>query len=73
MVVVLVGRESHQWWFRYGVDVLQTMQSVKLKKTLLFYDVNNRISRRSWARNKKQWLPFQREMKEPDSQVLFLI
>jgi urocanate hydratase len=32
-------------------------------KSMLFYDVNNGVSRRSWARNKEAIFAIEREMK----------
>lgn len=54
----------------FGMVLDGTKEASKRLKSMLFYDVNNGISRRSWARNKEAMFAIQREMeKNPDLKV----
>ncbi|MGB5819049.1 MAG: urocanate hydratase [Saonia sp.] len=46
----------------FGMVLDGTVEASKRLKNMLFYDVNNGISRRSWARNKEALFAVQREM-----------
>lgn len=46
----------------FGLVLDGTEEASKRLKSMLFYDVNNGISRRSWARNKEAIFAIQREM-----------
>ncbi|MFV0238350.1 MAG: urocanate hydratase [Flavobacteriales bacterium] len=46
----------------FGMLLDGTTQASKRLKNMLFYDVNNGISRRSWARNKEALFAIKREM-----------
>ena len=46
----------------FGMVLDGTKEASKRLKSMLFYDVNNGISRRSWARNKEAIFAIQREM-----------
>ena len=46
----------------FGMVLDGTKEASKRLKNMLFYDVNNGISRRSWARNKEAIFAIQREM-----------
>ena len=47
----------------FGMVLDGTEEAAKRIKNMLFYDVNNGISRRSWARNKEALFAIKREMK----------
>ena len=47
----------------FGMVLDGSKEAAKRVKSLLFYDVNNGISRRGWARNKEALFAIQREMK----------
>lgn len=51
---------SDQWWFWYGIG-WKCGQRKKIK-SMLFWDVNNGIARRSWARNEEAMFAIKREM-----------
>ncbi|MCK0158059.1 urocanate hydratase [Cellulophaga sp. F20128] len=46
----------------FGMVLDGTIEASKKLKNMLFYDVNNGISRRSWARNKEAIFAIEREM-----------
>ena len=47
----------------FGMVLDGSVEASKKLKNMLFYDVNNGISRRSWARNKEAIFAIEREMK----------
>ena len=47
----------------FGMVLDGSGEAAKRLKNMLFYDVNNGISRRSWARNKEALFAIKREMK----------
>ena len=54
----------------FGLTLDGTTESEKRMRSMLFWDVNNGISRRSWARNKEAIYAITREMKRtPDLKV----
>ncbi|MFK7758203.1 MAG: hypothetical protein AB8B53_14835 [Flavobacteriales bacterium] len=42
-------------------------------KNMLFYDVNNGIARRSWARNEETVYPIKREMEHTPKLIITLV
>jgi len=54
----------------FGLVLDGTAEASRKLKNMLFYDVNNGISRRSWARNKEALFAIKREMnRTPDLEV----
>ena len=47
----------------FGMVIDGSKEAEKRLKSMLFYDVNNGISRRSWARNREAVFAIEREMK----------
>ena len=51
---------SDQWRIWFGID--GSADAGRRLKQMLFWDVNNGIARRSWARNKEALFAIKREM-----------
>jgi urocanate hydratase len=51
----------------FGMLLDGSIETEKKIKTMLFYDVNNGIARRAWARNPEALVAIQREMERESS------
>jgi urocanate hydratase len=56
----------------FGLTLDGSLEADKRLKSMLFWDVNNGISRRSWARNKEAIFAIKREMKRTPELVVTL-
>ena len=56
----------------FGLVLDGSQQASQNLKSMLFYDVNNGISRRSWARNEEALFAIKREMKRTPDLVVTL-